>query len=237
MCTRDNGDGAERADLRKSHRGVFNHTGFQQSSGRVAIISARAHLGRTLLLATERRRTPHRERAAGRTIRVPWLGFVVLLGALLNPSPVRAAEDQSCTQDDVIAFAPIFQALADRLGPTMGDPQEFGRRDPGSGDTLQSTTSGLAYVRPRANAPAFTNGWQHWALVDEGLVAWAGPSSDPPDAGAAGVGPDWPQVQAAVPAGMLRASRSSGQRPLTRLTRASGAHRRRTNRSAAPPDA
>ena len=178
---------------------MFNDTSSEQSAGRVAIDSPREQLGRTLLLATDRRRTRHRDPAACRTIRVPWLGLLVLLGALLNPRPVTAAEDQSCTQDDVIAFAPVFQALADQLGPTMGDPLECERTDPGSGDTLQSTTSGLAYFRQRANTPAFTDGWQHWALVDEGLVSWAGPSSDPPGpARASGAGMDLPQVQAAV---------------------------------------
>ncbi|HLZ29945.1 MAG TPA: hypothetical protein VKV73_21705 [Chloroflexota bacterium] len=112
---------------------------------------------------------------------------------------MRAAEHQLCAQDGVTTFAPVFEALADRLGPTMGNPVECEHTDPRTGDTLQSTTSGLAYFRPYASTPAFTDGWQHWALVDEGLVSWAGPSSDPPDhAGNGGPGQDLPQVQAAV---------------------------------------
>jgi len=138
----------------------------------MAIDSAREQLGGTLLLATERRRIPRRDRAAHRTRWVPWLGLLVLLGALVNPQPVRAAEDQACTQDKVIAFAAIFHALADQLGPTMGDPLECAHIDPGSGDTLQSTTFGLAYFRWRTNTPVFTDGWQHWAIVDEGLMSW-----------------------------------------------------------------
>jgi hypothetical protein len=96
-------------------------------------------------------------------------------------------------------FAPVFEALADQLGPTMGNPLECAHTDPHDGDMLQLTTSGLAYFRQHANTPVFTDGWRHWALIDQGLVAWAGPNSDPPDQlDKAGPGRDLPQVQAAV---------------------------------------
>jgi len=148
--------------------------------------------------------------AVGHSTRFWWLGLLVIVGAQLGARPAGAAGDQLCTRDQVIVFAPMFQSLADELGPTMGDPLECEHMDPGTGDTLQLTTSGLAYFRHHGNTPTFTDGWQHWALVDEGLVIWAGSSSDPPGRadGASHVpGLDLPQVRAAVAAAALQTGR------------------------------
>ncbi len=70
--------------------------------------------------------------------------------------------------------------LKRQVGELMGEPLECERIEPASGDTVQATTTGLAYYRPRSNVPAFTDGWQHWALTERGLVTWEGESPDPP---------------------------------------------------------
>jgi hypothetical protein len=70
--------------------------------------------------------------------------------------------------------------LKSALGAMMGDPLECERPINANGDTEQRTSTGLAYYRQKANAVVFTNGVQHWALVDRGLVFWTSNSVDPP---------------------------------------------------------
>jgi hypothetical protein len=74
-----------------------------------------------------------------------------------------------------------FAALEDQLGQTMGTPVSCEYADPdGSGDTLQDTTTGLAFWRAATNTATFTNGSEHWAISDMGQVHWTDPSVDPP---------------------------------------------------------
>ncbi|HEX8969548.1 MAG TPA: hypothetical protein VF937_16815 [Chloroflexota bacterium] len=73
-----------------------------------------------------------------------------------------------------------FAALKARLGDKMGDPLECEHSIHVSGDTRQLTTTGYAYYRKFPNEPAFTNGYDHWALTQTGLVYWAGDVIDPP---------------------------------------------------------
>lgn len=79
---------------------------------------------------------------------------------------------------------PRFQGgiatLKSTLGATMGDPIECERVVSADGDTQQQTTTGLAYYRKRLNAAAFTTGWDHWGLVERGVVHWASDAVDPP---------------------------------------------------------
>jgi len=70
--------------------------------------------------------------------------------------------------------------LKSALGAMMGDPLECERPIDPDGDTEQRTSTGLAYYRQKVNAVVFTNGIQHWALVDRGLVFWSSNSVDPP---------------------------------------------------------
>jgi hypothetical protein len=80
---------------------------------------------------------------AGRTTSFPRLLAMVVVGMLLNPQRVTAEVSSSCKQDQVIRFAPSLQALADQLGPTMGDPLDCEYTDSDTGDLLQGTTAGL----------------------------------------------------------------------------------------------
>jgi hypothetical protein len=61
----------------------------------------------------------------------------------------------------------------------MGNPVECEHANPDNGDTLQNTTTGLAFYRKSTNTPTFTNGTEHWALTTEGEVYWTGGSIDP----------------------------------------------------------
>ena len=80
--------------------------------------------------------------------------------------------------------APVFvfgiADLQQRLGPTMGQPTECEHVDPASGDTVQRTSTGLAYFRPSINTSMFTDGSTHWALADGTVVLWRNESVTPP---------------------------------------------------------
>ncbi len=62
----------------------------------------------------------------------------------------------------------------------MGTPVECEHTNPVNGDSLQQTTTGLAFYRKSTNTPTFTNGSEHWALTPTGTVYWTGGSIDPP---------------------------------------------------------
>jgi hypothetical protein len=64
----------------------------------------------------------------------------------------------------------------------MGNPTSCTYSDPsGSGDTLQTTDTGLAVYRAQSGAWTFTNGADRWALVGATVVHWTGDALDPPD--------------------------------------------------------
>jgi len=85
-------------------------------------------------------------------------------------------------------FLGTLGSLKLRLGARMGDAADCERPVDEEGNTQQATTTGLAYYRHRLNAAVFTNGWDHWALVDAQVVHWTGQAVDPP-ASAAPVNP------------------------------------------------
>lgn len=74
-----------------------------------------------------------------------------------------------------------FADLRRQVGAAMGEPVECEHANPGNGDALQQTTTGLAYYRKATNMATFTDGWRHWALTANGLVSWEGDSPDPPN--------------------------------------------------------
>src|SRR6266852_2978881 len=69
-------------------------------------------------------------------------------------------------------FSGGIAALKAVLGPSMGEPVECEHATSPRGDTQQKTTIGLAYYREHLNLACFTTGWDHWALVNGGLVHW-----------------------------------------------------------------
>jgi hypothetical protein len=105
---------------------------------------------------------------------------VVLCPGVWWPPVVVAADAPFCQPGQPATFAFGIAALRDRLGDTMGAPLECEHLDIGSGDTVQHTTTGLAYYRPSINAAIFTDGATHWALADGTVVRWQGASIAPP---------------------------------------------------------
>ena len=67
----------------------------------------------------------------------------------------------------------------------MGVPLECEWANPENGDTLQHTTTGLAYYRPEINTPMFTDGQTHWALSGSQVLMWRSASVVPPQPTAA----------------------------------------------------
>jgi hypothetical protein len=105
----------------------------------------------------------------------------VVLVVLVSSVPGSAQTAPHCDAGPGPSFVFGFADLKARLGGTMGDPVSCEYADPnGTGDTLQDTSTGLAFWRKATNTPTFTDGWNHWGLTDVGLVAWTGTAIDPP---------------------------------------------------------
>jgi hypothetical protein len=105
------------------------------------------------------------------------LAVVIVLGA---PEPALAQGFPFCRPGQSPQFTFGFASLKAHLGPTMGEPIECEHPNNANGDTLQRTSTGLAYWRKSTNTPTFTDGYRHWAITSAGLVAWVGASPDPP---------------------------------------------------------
>jgi hypothetical protein len=67
----------------------------------------------------------------------------------------------------------------------MGVPLECEYVNPENGDTIQHTSTGLAYYRPEINTPMFTDGQTHWALSGNQVLMWRNGSVVPPQPTAA----------------------------------------------------
>lgn len=110
------------------------------------------------------------------------IGVLTFVAALLLAlGPVASAQAAPfCAAGQAPQFAFGLAALKSQLGATMGEPLECEHANSANGDTLQRTTTGLAYYRKATNTPSFTDGFRHWALTAGGLVTWTGTSVDPP---------------------------------------------------------
>jgi hypothetical protein len=123
---------------------------------------------------------------------LPWLPQVPpapSLGVLAAPTPTAVAGTTGVARATALlalcdASKPRFLGsianLKSRLDARMGDPTDCERPVDAEGNTQQPTTTGLAYYRRALNLAVFTTGWDHWALVDGGIVHWAGPNVEPP---------------------------------------------------------
>ena len=126
------------------------------------------------------------------------LVVVPLVVASLFGSPGLAAAQLApyCLTPAPPAFEGRLAELKAVIGDVMGDPVECAHIDSVSGDLVQQTTTGLAYVRTATGVPTFTNGSHHWAITPMGLVEWDGPEADPPGAIAPPPVPEAPPVPA-----------------------------------------
>jgi hypothetical protein len=97
------------------------------------------------------------------------------------PDPRLVDTAPHCQPGETPQFRLGFAALSARLGGSMGKPTSCPYGDSaGSGDTLQTTDTGLAIYRASSDITTFTNGSDHWALVAGQVVHWTGDSLDPP---------------------------------------------------------
>ena len=111
-------------------------------------------------------------------------GCVAILTTMLllagNASPTSAQAAPGCASGQAPLFALGFAELKQRLTTRMGNPVECEHPDPSTGDIVQHTSTGLAYERAGGGGATFTNGWEHYALVDRDLVLWRNASPSPP---------------------------------------------------------
>jgi hypothetical protein len=101
-------------------------------------------------------------------------------GGTSTPAARASGAPPSNCQAGHLAFTHGLADLKAVLGAPMGEPLECERVVDTDGSTEQATTTGLAYYRSATNTVAFTNGAEHWALSDTGLVHWTGDALQPP---------------------------------------------------------
>ncbi len=112
------------------------------------------------------------------------LAAVAVGGVGAQPASRRQTSAPAVCNAAQPQFSGGIAALKAALGSSMGEPVECEHATSPQGDTQQKTTVGLAYYRENLNLACFTTGWDHWALVNGGLVHWTGDAVDPPgDAG------------------------------------------------------
>ena len=102
----------------------------------------------------------------------------------VTAKPLVVASPTSVVSGICSSAAPRFEhgaaALKAAIGVDMGEPVECERVIDAAGNSEQKTTKGLAYYRAGSNTPAFTNGFDHWALTAAGVVHWLGDELEPP---------------------------------------------------------
>ncbi len=110
-------------------------------------------------------------------------------------SPARADTEPSpvapyCAPGEQPSFSKGMAALRAQIGDAMGTPVECEHPAAVVGDTVQQTSTGLAAYDDITDTDTFTDGWHHWALGPNGLVAWDGTTSDPPAPSASDPAPE-----------------------------------------------
>jgi len=91
------------------------------------------------------------------------LTFILVLVTFLAAPAAHA--QTTCSE-----FAADFAALERQIGAIMGVPTSCPRVD-ANGETMQTTTTGLAVHRPDGML-VFASGDDHWALTSAGLQQW-----------------------------------------------------------------
>ena len=97
----------------------------------------------------------------------------------VSTSPTSGLAQSTCDPTQKPVFQPVLAPLANWLGAAMGQPA-CSHIDSATGDLVQPTSTGLAYVRGQTGTPSFTNGSSHWAWVNQAPRCWSGAAVDPP---------------------------------------------------------
>ena len=144
------------------------------------------------------------------------VAVAALVAGLLPLAPGHVAYAAPfCQPGESPEFRSGFASLKEQLGPLMGDPSECEHLDAATGDTLQNTTTGLAYYRKATNTPTLTDGQRHWALTADGLIAWEGGGPDPPGVSEASPASSTPVSRAPVVAAAPAVGQALLEDPLT----------------------
>ena len=106
------------------------------------------------------------------------LSVIALVALLVTVFTAPASAAPHCGSGQEPQFLFGFAHFKSLLGDKIGQPVECEHANPDNGDTLQQTTTGLAFYRKSTNTPTFTDGWNHWAWTTDGLVYWTGSSID-----------------------------------------------------------
>lgn len=109
------------------------------------------------------------------------IGLIVGVATLTATASVASAEGAPyCEPGETPAFHFGFATLGQMSDAPMGVALECEHANPANGDTLQKTSTGLAFYRKSTNTPTFTDGFNHWALTSAGVLTWVGANIDPP---------------------------------------------------------
>jgi peptidoglycan/xylan/chitin deacetylase (PgdA/CDA1 family) len=87
-----------------------------------------------------------------------------------------AAEPASDCQPE---FGSDLADLHAAIGDAMGQPTGCERQVDSVGDTMQTTSSGMAWYQPGASMAIFTDGYHRWTLGRQGLTYQASPDATP----------------------------------------------------------
>lgn len=108
---------------------------------------------------------------------------VALLAVLVLCAPVfgggggaLAAEPPDECQLD---FGPDLADLHAAIGDAMGQPTGCETPADSLGDTMQTTSSGMAWYQLGAGMAIFTDGYHRWTLDRQGLTYWDSPDATP----------------------------------------------------------
>ncbi len=88
--------------------------------------------------------------------RAIWLVALLVAGTGLLGSAQLVRAAPFCQPGESPEFRSGFASLKTQLGPLMGDATECEHIDVATGDSLQTTTTGLAYYRQATNTPTPT---------------------------------------------------------------------------------
>lgn len=113
-------------------------------------------------------------------MRLPAVVFPAIAAMVLvhlwSPAP-----PPGCAEGQVAHFEAGFADLRQLLGASMGDPIGCEVLDPDTLMVYQQTSAGWAYYGgPGLDVPIFTNGFEHWALPSDTVLAWTEDEIDPP---------------------------------------------------------